>query len=67
MKVTSENFEELLIKSAEEALEHAKTKLLRYCHKCKKGTETLKEDCVECGLSKPHNHPSQCVTVYEED
>jgi hypothetical protein len=25
----------------------------RYCHFCMKKTETVSEDCVVCGLSKP--------------
>lgn len=75
-KVTKDNFGELLIKSAEEALEHVqgkrelkttKVKLLRYCNYCRKGTETVDEDCTVCGFSKPHDHPSQYVTVREEE
>lgn len=75
IEVTEDNFGELLLKSVKEAVEHAQgkrklkttlVKRLRICNYCQKGTETVDEDCVECGFSKPHDHPSQYVTVREE-
>ena len=75
-KVTKDNFGDLLIKSVEEAAAHTrgeiklkttKVRKLRYCNYCQKGTDTKEEDCVVCGFSKPHDHPSQYVYEREEE
>ena len=54
-KVTSDNFGELLIKSAEEALEYTKDEQ-RYCYYCRRDTLTIEEDCIKCELSKPYKN-----------